>query len=178
MPKQRSKAQTRPYNVGYRNPPKQFQFKRGQIGNPEGINRKASASPDLKVILERELNAKVKPRHGDPDKMISKGAAGIKRLVDQYTEGDSRARRDLLLLSEKVGIPLTNRKALEGALADALSAEDEALLADFVRRHGGQYPVRADAVPRPPGEDKDLLGSPADDPKLLRRGPRIQPARK
>jgi hypothetical protein len=136
----RSKSQTKPYNVGYRKPPKQFQFKKGQIGNPGGINRKASASPDLKVILERELNAKVKLRRGDPEKIISKGAAGIKRLVDQYTEGDSRARRDLLLLSETVGVPLTNRKALEGALAESLSAEDEALLADFVRRHGGTLP--------------------------------------
>jgi hypothetical protein len=87
------------------------------------------------VILERELNAKVKARRGDPDKMISKGAPGVKRLVDQYSKGDSRARRDLILLCDKIGIPLTNCKALEGALEDALSAEDEALLADFVRRH-------------------------------------------
>jgi hypothetical protein len=163
--------QTKPYNVGYRKPPKQFQFKKGQVGNPEGINKKASASPDLKEILERELNAKVKPWRGDPDKMISKGAAGIKRLVDQFEKGDARARRDLLLLCEKVGVPLTNRKALEDAFEDALSAEDEALLGDFAKRHGGQYPVRGDAVPGLPAQDQNLLSPPADDPKLLTAQP-------
>jgi hypothetical protein len=170
MPRQRSKSATKHYDVGYRKPPTQYQFKKGQIGNPEGINRKASAStpPDLKVILERELNAKVKLRRGEPDKKITKGAAGIKRLVDQYAKGDSRARRDLILLCEKVGVALTDRKVLEGALDDALSAEDEILLCDFVKRHGGQYPIRTDAVPSLP--IKDLLSPPADDPKLLTAG--------
>jgi hypothetical protein len=118
------------------------------------------------VILERELNAKVKLRRGEA-KTISKGAVGIKRLVDQYAKGEPRARRDLILLSEKVGVPLTDRKALEGTLGDALSAEDEALLADFVRRHGGQYPARADTVPSLLDKDQKLLGPPADDPKPL-----------
>jgi hypothetical protein len=171
MPKQRPKSATNHYDVGYRKPPKQSQFKKGQIGNPGGINRKASASPDLKVIVERELNAKVKLRPGEADKKITKGAAGIKRLVDRYAKGDSRALRDLILLCEKAGVPLTDRKALEGALDDALSAEDEALLADFVRRHGGQYHVRADTVPSLPVKDENLLSPPADDPKLLTARP-------
>jgi hypothetical protein len=169
MPRQRSKSPTKHYDVGYRRPPTQYQFKKGQIGNPEGINSKASA-PDLKAILERELNAKVKLRRGEAEK-ISKGAAGIKRLVDQFEKGDPRARRDLILLCEKLGVPLTNRKALEGALEAALSAEDELLLADFVKRHGGQYPVRADAVLGLPAEDQNLLSPPADDPKLLMARP-------
>jgi hypothetical protein len=171
MPRQRSNSPTKHYDVGYRRPPTQYQFKKGQIGNPDGINSKASASPDLKVILERELNAKVRLRRGASEKMISKGAAGIKRLVDQFEKGDPRARRDLILLCEKVGVPLTNREALEGALEAALSAEDEALLADFVRRHGGQYPAHADAVLGLPAKDQNLLGPPADDPKLLTARP-------
>ena len=62
-------------------------------------------------------------------------------------------------------------RLLEGALEDALSAEDEALLADFVKRHGGQYPVRADAVPGLPAKDQNLLSPPADDRKLLMARP-------
>jgi Family of unknown function (DUF5681) len=167
MPKRRSKSPPTHYDVGYRKPPKQSQFKKGQIGNPEGVNRKASASPDLKVIVERELNAKVKLRRGEADQKITKGAAGIKRLVDRYANGDSRALRDLILLCDKAGVPLTDRKALEGALEDALSAEDEALLTDFVRRHGGQYPVRAETVPNLLDKDQKLLGPAAEEPKLL-----------
>jgi hypothetical protein len=30
MPKQRSKSQTKPYDVGYRKPPTQFQFKKAR----------------------------------------------------------------------------------------------------------------------------------------------------
>jgi hypothetical protein len=87
--------------------------------------------------------------------------------VDQFAKGDRNARRDLIAICEKLEIDLTNRDALQGALNDALSAEDQALLADFVRRHGGQYPVHADAVPSLPAKDQNLLGRPADDQRLL-----------
>ena len=180
MPKQRSKPATKPYDVGYSRPPKQFQFKEGQIGNPEGINRKASASIalDLKALLERALNEKIKLGRGECDQIVTKAKAGVERLVDQFANGDARARRDLILLCEKLGVDLTNRKALEGALEDALSGEDEALLADFVRRHGGQYPVRGDEVPSLPAKDQNLLSPPADGTKLLAARPENSTTRK
>jgi Family of unknown function (DUF5681) len=95
MPKQRPKSATKHYDVGYRKPPKQSQFKKGQIGNPGGINRKASASPDLKVIVERELNAKVKLRPGEADKKITKGAAG------STFEGFAVSERDAGLFAQQ-----------------------------------------------------------------------------
>jgi hypothetical protein len=45
------------------------------------------------------------------------------------------------------------------------------LLADFVRRHGGQYPVRADAVPGLLAKNENSFGPPADDLKLLAARP-------
>jgi hypothetical protein len=157
------------YNVGYRRPPPQYQFKPGRSGNPTGINQKRARSmaSDLKVSLEHELKKSVKIQKGKQTLTVTQAAAGIGELVGQFAKGEHRARRDLVLLCEKLGVDLTNRETLQGALEDALSAEDEALLADFVQRHGGQYPARADAVPSLSAEDENLLTSPTEDTKLL-----------
>ena len=137
-------------------------IRKGREGNPEGT-RKSPKAPNLRTDLQRALNQTI--RSGGQQKTVSKAAAGIERLVDQWAKGDRHARRDLILLCDKLGIDLTDREALEAALEDALSAEDEALLTDFVRRHGGQYPIRADAAPSLPATDH--LDSAAGDPKLL-----------
>jgi len=153
MPKQRS-SQSANYEVGYRRPPKQHQFKAGHIANPEGINRKPARSPDFKASLERELAKPIRVKQGKRTLTITQEAAGTSVLVRQYVKGDPRARRDLIHLCDKYGINLSTRDALQGALEDALSAEDEALLADFVRRHGGHYPVDADASTGGPSKDE------------------------
>jgi hypothetical protein len=121
--------------------------------------------------LQAALNKTVTIRIGKRQKTLSRGVAGIEQLAHQWAAGDRHARRDVIALCEKLGLDLTDREALQGALEDALSAEDEALLTDFVRRHGGQYPVRGDAVPSVPAKDQNLLSSPADDPKLLTARP-------
>jgi hypothetical protein len=123
------------------------------------------------VQLESELNRRVTMRSGKVVKTKTKGAVGIEQLVDQFAKGDRNARRDLILLCEKFGVDLTNREALQSVLENALSAEDEALLADFVRRHGGQYPPGADAVRSLPAEDPNLLSPPNKVAKLLAAPP-------
>jgi hypothetical protein len=169
MPKQHSNSPSGSYEVGYRRPPKQYQFTSGRSGNPTGINQNKAGlkAPDLKVSLERELNKSIKIQKGKQTLTVTQAAAGIGELVSQFAKGDHRARRDLILLCEKLGVDLTNRAALQGALDDALSAEDEALLADFVKRHGGQYPIGADAVLANPAKDANLLTSESKNAKLL-----------
>jgi len=143
----KKKPSSKSYDVGYARPPKKFRFKRGQSGNPSGKRRKASA-PDLKAQLQSALNKTVTIRSGKHPKVISKGAAGIEQLVDQFAAGDRNARRDLMVLAEKLGIDLTagHSQAIESALEENLAAEDEDLLADFVQRHGGHYHRRDDSV--------------------------------
>jgi Family of unknown function (DUF5681) len=170
MPK-KSKSSSKSYKVGYRRPPNKFQFKKGRSGNPTGKRNRSSKTPDLKAQLESELNKAVTIRSGKQAKTLTKAAAGIKQLVDQFAKGDRNARRDLFLLSEKLGVALTNRVGLEGALQDALSPEDEALLADFVKRHGGQYPVRADMTPSSANQGANLLSPPEQAARLLTAPP-------
>ena len=142
------------YRVGPGCPPKEHQFKPGQSGNPKGARGKPrSIAPDLKALFERALSAKVTLRQGEQEKIITKAAAGIEQLVNQFAKGDRHARRDFLALAQTLGVDLVAGQgdALEQAVAAALSANDEALLADYVQRHSVQPDRRGeiDAGSRP-----------------------------
>jgi hypothetical protein len=134
------------YHVGPGRPPKQHQFKPGQSGNPAGARRKPKPiALDIKELLERTLKEEVTLRQGEREKIITKAAAGIQHLVNQFAKGDRHARRDVFALAETLGVDLVAGGAgLEQSVAAALSANDEALLADYVQRHSIQ--------PAPPDE--------------------------
>jgi hypothetical protein len=155
------------YRVGPGRPPKEHQFKPGQSGNPTGARRKPSSiAPDLKVLFERALNEKVTLRQGEREKLISKADAGIQHLVNQFAKGDRHARRDLFALAERLGVDLVagHGAGLEQTVAAALSANDEALLADYVQRRTIQ--------PNPPGEIDA-----GNDPQVERSDHHSEPAR-
>ena len=121
--------------VGPGRPPREFQFKPGQSGNPTGAKRKASLAPDLKAMLQRALNEKVRLQQGERERIITKAAAGIAKLVDQFSIGDRYARRDVIALAGKLGVDLAagHGDAIEKALA-TMSADDQALVDDYIRR--------------------------------------------
>src|ERR1700704_5914377 len=116
------------YRVGPGRPPKAYQFKPGQSGNPKGARRKPrSIAPDLKALFERALSGKVTLTQGEKEKIISKAAAGIEQLVNQFAKGDRHARRDLLTLAQSLGINLAAGEGDFGrTVAAALSTNDEA----------------------------------------------------
>ena len=141
-------AATNPeYRVGPGCPPREHQFKPGQSGNPEGARKRPpSIAPDLKALLQTALSKKVALTIGDKERMVTKAAAGIEQLVDQFAHGDRHARRDLFDLADKLGLDLgASSKALEELAGKALTADDEALVADFLRRKMVQTNDEADA---------------------------------
>jgi len=87
--------------------------------------------------------------HHDKERILTKAAAGIEQLVDQFARGDRYARRDLFDLADKLGLDLgaSSKAALEELTGKALAAEDEALVADFVRRKTGKSAGNDDAHP-------------------------------
>ena len=102
------------YRVGPGRPPKEYQFKPGQSGNPKGAARKPeSIAPELGAILERSLNGKVTLRQGEKEKVVTKFAAGIEQLVTQFAKGDRHARRDLFPLLERLGVLDRLRKEMK-----------------------------------------------------------------
>jgi hypothetical protein len=159
----------REYRVGPGRPPREYQFKPGQSGNPKGARRKpTSIAPDLKAMFERALSGKVTLRQGEQEKIITKAAAGIEQLVNQFAKGDRHARRDLLALAARLGVNLVAGQgdALEQSVGAALSAKDEALLADYVRRHAvpPERPDEIDAGSRPESNLSENHPGPATNP--------------
>ena len=94
------------YRVGPGRPPKEFQFKPGQSGNPKGAKRKNPIVPDLKATLERALNGTVALNLGEKERIVSKVEAGITHLVDAFAAGDRHARRDLIDLAQRLDVDL------------------------------------------------------------------------
>jgi hypothetical protein len=93
------------YRVGPGRPPRQFQFKPGQSGNPKGAKRKPpSIVIDVKAMLEKALNASLRVRRGEKEIEASKLAIGLEQLANQFAKGDRYARRDVFELADRFGI--------------------------------------------------------------------------
>ncbi len=76
------------YEVGYKRPPKETQFKMGQSGNPRG---RPKGTKNLKADLEEELCEQIIIREGNTEKTISKQRAFIKIQMTLAIKGNPRA---------------------------------------------------------------------------------------
>ena len=127
--------------MGPGRPPREFQFKPGQSGNPKGAKRKSpSILPDLKGLLEDALGGNITLHHGNKERTITKLVAGIEHLVDQFARGDRYARRDLIDLADRLGVDLFagQGQAKESPPKTTTAADDEMVLADYLKRHAGE----------------------------------------
>ena len=121
------------YKVGPGRPPKEYRFKPGQSGNPKGLKRKPKPmAPDLKAALERALHEPIKLKQGERERTMTMAEAGIKQLVAQFVKGNHQARRDLIVLADKLGIDLMAGQ--QQALQEAVAANHEAILNAYVDR--------------------------------------------
>ncbi len=146
------------YKVGPGRPPREYQYKPGQSGNPKGRKRKPqSLAPDLKAALEQSLNKRIKLKQGDKERIVSMAIAGIEQLVAQYVKGDRHARRDLIALADKLGVDLMagQQQAIEQALAPNL----EAIVLNNARRLYDKV-----ISPKPVFAPPELLDDDAQDP--------------
>jgi hypothetical protein len=154
---------TTEYRVGPGCPPREHQFKPGQSGNPQGARKRPpTIAPDLKILLQAALGKKIAVTIGDKERLLTRAAAGIEQLVEQFARGDRYARRDLLDLADKLGLDLgaSSKAVLEELASKSLAPEDEALVADFLKRNTGPtkdaFPLREDpAQPTQPGDTTD-----------------------
>ena len=127
------------YTVGPGRPPKEYQYKPGQSGNPKGAKRKApSMAPDLKLALVRALNEPVKLKQGEKERTVPMAVAGIKQLVAQFAKGNHQARRDLSALADRLGVDLMAGQPQ--ALEEALATTHAAILSAYVQRQNDKMP--------------------------------------
>ena len=120
--------------VGYGRPPKHTRFQPGQSGNPKG---RPKGIRNLKTELEQEMRQRILVREGNKQMRITKRHAVIKSQLAKAIKGDTRAAAWVF---EMVG-RLLDPDGVEGAgTGRDLPADDQAILADYVRRESASSP--------------------------------------
>ncbi|MBV6489591.1 MAG: hypothetical protein GHHEDOFH_03587 [Pseudorhodoplanes sp.] len=112
--------------AGPKRPPKAYQFKPGQSGNPRGRPKGTrNLGTDLKDILGRRVSI----REDGKERRISRQEALLLSLYNKALRGDVRAATAIINMLSKLAP--ASAKPPE---APSLSQNDERILADFLRR--------------------------------------------
>ena len=140
---------------GYKNPPKEHQFRKGKSGNPKGRPRKkkqSSSNPGLDLIasVHRELGKTISVQENGQHREITKLDAFSAQLVAQSVNGKPSQQKMLLGL-----LMLDTHEETEKQTLEQLQIYDEDLLNDLYDQLNFMGDVAAD--------DADSLGSDADD---------------
>ena len=116
---------------GYKNPPKEHQFKKGKSGNPKGRPRKKkqpSSDPGLDLIasVHRELSKTISVQENGQHRKITKLDAFSAQLVAQSVNGKPSQQKMLLSL-----LTLHKHEETEQRTLEQLQSYDEDLLNDL-----------------------------------------------
>ena len=118
------KENKKEYEVGYKRPPREYQFKPGQSGNPKGRPKKnKSFAEDIKD----EMNELIQIQEQGKLKKITKQTALIKRLITDALSGKASAIKLLFPV-------LLSKDFEEKDFEEDLSQEDHAILEDYIKR--------------------------------------------
>ena len=116
---------------GYKNPPKEYQFKKGKSGNPKGRPRKQRqpfSDPGLDLIasVHRELGKTISVQENGHHKEVTKLDAFSAQLVAQSVNGKPSQQKMLLSL-----LMLDTHEETELQTLEQLQTHDEDLLNDL-----------------------------------------------
>jgi len=109
------------YEVGFRKPPEQYQFKPGRSGNPNGRPKKTK---DMEKLLEAELNKTLKMTENGQIKTVTVREAFVKSVINAGLRGDRDARR-------MVFAHIAKQPDMDGLEIDAAA---KAMLQDFLKQ--------------------------------------------
>lgn len=88
--------------VGYANPPRRTQFKKGQSGNPSGRPRRKKP---ISTMLDEILYKQVEITEGGRRRKVAAVEALLKRQLAEAMAGDAKAFDRLFKLQQMVGSP-------------------------------------------------------------------------
>ena len=122
------------YEVGYGQPPKRTQFKKGQSGNPKG---RPKSSKNVETMLKETLMRPITVTEGGKRKKITALEAFFSQTLKSALGGDSRASDKLLKLLPLLQAAL-ERETAEAEVAAAQAARDDRpILAVLAEMMGG-----------------------------------------
>jgi hypothetical protein len=101
--------------------------KRG--GRPKGQR-------DIRLVFEEMLKEKVTLREGTRTRLLGKRDALLLRMINDALAGNEKAQAKVLDLMHLYGL---NRESQEATNGKPLTADDEAVIADFIRRYVGMH---------------------------------------
>jgi hypothetical protein len=128
----------RGYAVGYRKPPLHSRFQPGQSGNPAGRRK---GIRNLMTDVKRTLTTPVRVKEAGRMRRRSTQEGALMVLREKALQGDSRALDRLLELALRF-----NNDATEAGPAQALSTQDQAILAAYVVESTGVATTRPPAA--------------------------------
>jgi hypothetical protein len=132
------------YEVGYKKPPRETQFKPGQSGNPKGRPKERK---NFKTELLEELHERIAVKEGGAHRKVTKQRAMLKSLTAKALHGDTKAAAVIVNMVYR----LLDQDEDDVKTPD-LSAEDLDILNDFEIRPRPQDRVRR-RTPPPTKED-------------------------
>lgn len=112
------------YEVGYKRPPREYQFKPGQSGNPKGRPKKNKSFVE---DIKDEMNELIQIQEQGKIKKITKQTALVKRLITDALSGKASASKLLFPV-------LLSKDFEEKDFDEDLSQEDQAILEDYIKR--------------------------------------------
>ena len=126
----RPAAEDAAYEVGYCKPPKHTQFKPGQSGHPSGRPR---SQRNFRTAVREALKEKITIREGDRTRTVSKMDAIIQVTFNKALKADAKALVAFLQFVRWTGLM---DEEPELSSTESISAEDEAILTEYLERHG------------------------------------------
>jgi hypothetical protein len=120
------------YSVGYGRPPAHTQFRRGQSGNPKGRRK---GLRNVRTIVEEQLSQRIRIREGDRTRSLTKLDGVILTMITGALKGDGKAQAALFAVMRSLGMTGEPPAAND---PKPFTADDESLIADFLRRRGSE----------------------------------------
>lgn len=114
-------------DVGYKKPPEQSRFKKGQSGNPVG---RPKGSKNTLKLLDAVLEQKIKVQQEGKTISITKKQAMLMQLVNSAVKGDIKAIA--ALFPYLMQLDMKEEKSLE---TSKLSLKDEEILQQFLEQN-------------------------------------------
>ena len=114
------------YDVGFKKPPKETQFKPGQSGNPNG---RPKGSRNVATDLQEELDEEIEVTERGTSLTLTKRRALIKTLMMKGLKGEIRAAEGLVRLA----LALDEADAARGG-GELLNEDDQKIIAHFAAR--------------------------------------------